>query len=67
MYLYQVIIKCLFSNQVCYNFRENDITEVIDHTFTVMQDSFGELQVHELKPDGSTIPVTEDNKKEYVK
>lgn len=25
------------------------------------------LKVHELKPNGQAIPVTEDNKREYVK
>lgn len=29
--------------------------------------SFGALVVHELKPSGATIPVTEENKREYVK
>lgn len=29
--------------------------------------SFGILKVHELKPNGSQIPVTEENKREYVK
>ncbi|XP_014672884.1 PREDICTED: E3 ubiquitin-protein ligase SMURF2-like [Priapulus caudatus] len=46
---------------------ENDISDVMDHTFTVMQDSFGELQVYELKPEGSSVAVTEENKKEYVR
>ncbi|CAH1273695.1 SMURF2 [Branchiostoma lanceolatum] len=46
---------------------ENDITDILDNSFCVEQDSFGALQTHELKPNGSDIPVTEDNKKEYVK
>ncbi|RWS23608.1 E3 ubiquitin-protein ligase SMURF2-like protein, partial [Leptotrombidium deliense] len=46
---------------------ENDITGVIDNTFSVEHDSFGELQVQELKPNGREIVVTEENKKEYVK
>lgn len=29
--------------------------------------SFGALVVHELKPSGASIPVTEENKREYVK
>lgn len=29
--------------------------------------SFGILKVHELKPNGAQIAVTEDNKREYVK
>lgn len=47
--------------------RENDITGIIDNTFTVEHESFGVLQMRELKPGGSNIVVTEDNKKEYVK
>ena len=35
--------------------------------FCVEHDSFGEVQAHELKPNGKNIPVTEENKKEYVK
>ena len=46
---------------------ENNITDVIDTTFSVEHDSFGVLKVHELKKNGKNIPVTEQNKKEYVK
>ena len=46
---------------------ENSITDVIDTTFSVEHDSFGVLKVHELKKNGKNIPVTEHNKKEYVK
>lgn len=46
---------------------DNDITEVIDTTFSVEHDSFGVIKVHELKKNGKNIPVTELNKKEYVK
>jgi E3 ubiquitin ligase SMURF1/2 len=45
----------------------NDITDVIDSTFSVEHDTFGAIRVHELKPGGKSIQVTEDNKKEYVK
>ena len=47
--------------------RGNDITDIIDNTFSAEHEAFGELQSHELKPGGSDIPVTEENKKEYVK
>lgn len=47
-------------------FRENDITGIIDTTFSVEHDSFGDLQLKELKKGGSEIQVTESNKKEYV-
>uniref|UniRef100_W8C5H1 E3 ubiquitin-protein ligase SMURF1 n=3 Tax=Ceratitis capitata TaxID=7213 RepID=W8C5H1_CERCA len=46
---------------------ENNITGIIDSTFSVENNSFGALVVHELKPSGSSILVTEDNKREYVK
>ncbi|XP_054739054.1 E3 ubiquitin-protein ligase Smurf1 [Anastrepha obliqua] len=46
---------------------ENNITGIIDSTFSVENNSFGALVVHELKPSGASIPVIEDNKREYVK
>jgi len=46
---------------------ENDITDIIDTTFSVEHDSFGAIKVHELKKNGRNITVTEQNKKEYVK
>ncbi|KAH9977291.1 HECT-domain-containing protein [Lactifluus volemus] len=45
---------------------ENDITDVIDETFTTMEERFGEMVTIDLKPGGADVPVTEDNKKEYV-
>lgn len=48
-------------------FRENNINGIIDSTFSVENNSFGALKVHELKPGGASIPVTEENKREYVK
>jgi E3 ubiquitin-protein ligase NEDD4 len=47
-------------------FSENDIEGVIDETFTTVEDRFGELVTIELKPGGASIPVTEENKKDYV-
>lgn len=46
---------------------ENNINGIIDSTFSVENNSFGALVVHELKPGGSQIAVTEENKREYVK
>lgn len=46
---------------------ENNINGVIDSTFSVENNSFGALKVHELKPNGASVQVTEDNKREYVK
>lgn len=45
----------------------NDIGDYIDTTFSVEHNAFGQLQVHELKPNGKDLPVTDDNKKEYVR
>ncbi|KAJ6613271.1 hypothetical protein B0H10DRAFT_2048963 [Mycena sp. CBHHK59/15] len=45
---------------------ENDITDVLDETFTMTEERFGEHVTIELKPDGGDVPVTEENKKEYV-
>ncbi|KAJ8037541.1 E3 ubiquitin-protein ligase SMURF2 [Holothuria leucospilota] len=46
---------------------KNDITDILENTFSVEHDSFGHLQCHELKPGGRDVPVTEENKREYVK
>ncbi|KAF8633731.1 hypothetical protein AX17_004387 [Amanita inopinata Kibby_2008] len=45
---------------------ENDITDVIDETFTTTEERFGEMVTIDLKPGGANVPVTEDNKAEYV-
>lgn len=50
----------------CDGRRENDITDVIDETFTTMEERFGEMVTIDLKPGGSDVSVTEENKKEYV-
>jgi len=44
----------------------NDVTDVIENTFSVEDDRFGEVVDVELKPGGKDIDVTEENKKEYV-
>nr|XP_023019400.1 E3 ubiquitin-protein ligase SMURF2 isoform X1 [Leptinotarsa decemlineata]XP_023019401.1 E3 ubiquitin-protein ligase SMURF2 isoform X2 [Leptinotarsa decemlineata] len=46
---------------------ENNISGLLETTFSVENNSFGVVKVHELKPGGATITVTEDNKREYVK
>ena len=47
-------------------FRENDIEDVLEHSFSVEHSSFGQVQEIELKPGGKDMCVTEENKKEYV-
>ncbi|TMS22812.1 E3 ubiquitin-protein ligase SMURF2 [Larimichthys crocea] len=46
---------------------DNDITGVLDHTFCVEHNAYGEIIQHELKPNGKSMPVSEDTKKEYVR
>ncbi|CAH1112298.1 unnamed protein product [Psylliodes chrysocephalus] len=46
---------------------ENNINGVLDTTFSVENNSFGIIKVHELKADGASVAVTEENKREYVK
>jgi E3 ubiquitin-protein ligase HUWE1 len=45
---------------------ENDITDIITETFSIESDDFGESQTIDLVPNGRNIPVTEENKQEYV-
>lgn len=47
---------------------EHDVSELgYELTFSVEVREFGVTDVRELKPDGSNIPVTEENKHEYVR
>lgn len=46
---------------------DNDITDVLDLTFSTDDDRFGEVVTVDLKPGGRDIEVTEENKKEYIK
>lgn len=55
------------SNLPSLSFSDNDITGVLDHTFCVEHNAYGEIIQHELKPNGKSIPVSEDTKKEYVR
>ncbi|KAF2829732.1 hypothetical protein CC86DRAFT_174135 [Ophiobolus disseminans] len=45
----------------------NDITDIITETFSVEVEAFGEMQVIDLIENGRDIPVTEDNKHEYIR
>ena len=45
---------------------ENDITDVIDDTFSITEEHFGEVVTVDLKENGHDIQVTDENKKEYV-
>ena len=45
----------------------NDVTGVLFNAFEDEFESFGMVETVELKPGGSSIQVTEENKREYVK
>ncbi|CDS04104.1 Putative E3 ubiquitin-protein ligase [Lichtheimia ramosa] len=45
---------------------DNDITDILELTFSTDDDRFGEVVTVDLKPGGRDIEVTEENKKEYV-
>lgn len=48
--------------------RDNNIEECgLEMFFSVDKEILGEVSTHELKPDGGNIPVTEDNKEEYIR
>ncbi|XP_072435058.1 E3 ubiquitin-protein ligase HECW2 [Chiloscyllium punctatum] len=46
--------------------KDNDINDILDLTFTVNEEVFGQITERELKPGGANIPVVEKNKKEYI-
>jgi E3 ubiquitin-protein ligase HUWE1 len=46
---------------------ENDITDIITETFSAETDAFGETKLLDLLPGGRDIPVTEENKQDYVR
>ena len=46
---------------------ENDITDAIFQNFAVEDEEFGVTRVVDLVPNGRNIPVTEENKQDYVR
>jgi E3 ubiquitin-protein ligase HERC4 len=54
------------SMQSLLDYQENDFEEVFGLSFDISRNIFGENKTIELKPNGTNIPVTQDNKKEYV-
>ncbi|XP_016068005.1 PREDICTED: E3 ubiquitin-protein ligase HECW1 [Miniopterus natalensis] len=46
--------------------KDNNITDILDLTFTVNEEVFGQVTERELKSGGANIQVTEKNKKEYI-
>ncbi|XP_066558870.1 itchy E3 ubiquitin protein ligase a [Amia ocellicauda] len=48
--------------------KENNIEECgLEMYFSVDKEILGEVTTHELKPDGSNVVVTEENKEEYIR
>lgn len=45
---------------------ENDVTDIITETFSIETNDFGETKTVDLIENGRNIPVTEENKQEYV-
>ncbi|XP_031176264.1 E3 ubiquitin-protein ligase HECW1 isoform X1 [Sander lucioperca] len=46
--------------------KDNNITDILDLTFTVNEEVFGQVTERELKSGGSNLQVTEKNKKDYI-
>ncbi|XP_006634362.2 E3 ubiquitin-protein ligase HECW1 isoform X1 [Lepisosteus oculatus] len=46
--------------------KDNDITDILDLTFTVNEEVFGQVTERELRSGGANMQVTEKNKKEYI-
>jgi hypothetical protein len=46
--------------------KENDPSE-LELTFCLDEESFGHFSQRELKPDGANIPLTNENKDEYIR
>jgi E3 ubiquitin-protein ligase NEDD4 len=61
-----VLVPLMWRPMFWCSLRENDITGVIDDTFSVTEERFGEMVTLDLKEGGRDIEVTEENKAEYV-
>ncbi|ERL88860.1 hypothetical protein D910_06242 [Dendroctonus ponderosae] len=47
-------------------YQNDDLQDIFCLSFDINRDIWGEIVTVELKPNGSNIPVTQDNKQEYV-
>ncbi|CAJ1438796.1 unnamed protein product [Effrenium voratum] len=45
---------------------DHDISGIIELTFSAESDELGQMKVVDLKPNGRNLPVTNDNKHEYI-
>lgn len=65
VFLICLILICVYLSLKC---RDNPLDEAFEGTtFSVDDDHFGQMQVLELKTGGKDLPVTEENKHEYVR
>lgn len=46
---------------------DNEISDVLDLTFSAEQEEFGQVKVVDLVPDGRNKQVDDENKAEYVR
>ena len=46
---------------------ENPINDIVTETFSIEAEEYGVTHIIDLVPDGRTIPVTDENKSEYVR
>ncbi|XP_018560806.1 probable E3 ubiquitin-protein ligase HERC4 isoform X2 [Anoplophora glabripennis] len=54
------------SLQSLLDYEGNDMQDVFSLSFDISRDMFGEAVTIPLKPNGSNVPVTQENKQEYV-
>lgn len=54
------------SMQQLMDYAEDDVVDVFCMTFSLTQDVYGEIQTIQLKPNGENIPVTQENKQEFL-
>ncbi|KAK9794902.1 hypothetical protein WJX73_001812 [Symbiochloris irregularis] len=52
--------------QTLLDYDGSDMEDVFSLAFEVEYDYFGELRTHQLLPDGSKVPVTSTNRRQYV-
>ncbi len=48
------------------NYKEDDLESSLCYTFEIEREIFGERRRIELKPGGSSLPVNQNNKKEFI-
>jgi E3 ubiquitin-protein ligase HUWE1 len=46
---------------------ENSINDIVTETFSIEAEEYGVIHIIDLVPEGRTIPVTDENKTEYVR